>query len=234
MSTPPPTFSHTGYRYLLGYDAAGYGIWDRNSPGSPPVQTFPRTDEGWATAWTQYTSMEPQNAAVGGPTAFAAPPPLPPQYPYPGASTGTGSGTKVLVGIAIGVGVLFIIGILVAIALPTFLGARDRATDKAAMSNLRNGVAVAKVYFTDNDTYEGFDWMAGEAIEPDLIWNDSPVALRGQVSVRGVDQMTVVLVVKSESGKTLCLADDATTGITYGQVDAQSVAECQGGWPGLD
>src|SRR5205814_511995 len=43
--------------------------------------------------------------------------------------------------------VVLIIGILVAIALPTFLGARKRAQDKAAISNLRNAIAAAKTYF---------------------------------------------------------------------------------------
>jgi type IV pilus assembly protein PilA len=40
--------------------------------------------------------------------------------------------------------VVLIIGILIAIALPTFLGARQRAQDKAAQSNLRNAIAAAK------------------------------------------------------------------------------------------
>ena len=39
--------------------------------------------------------------------------------------------------------VVLIIGILIAIALPTFLGARTRAQNRAAQSNLRNGVAAA-------------------------------------------------------------------------------------------
>ncbi len=37
--------------------------------------------------------------------------------------------------------VVLIIGILIAIALPTFLGARQRAQDRGAQSNLRNGLA---------------------------------------------------------------------------------------------
>ena len=45
--------------------------------------------------------------------------------------------------------VVLIIGILVAIALPTFLGARNRANDKAAQSGLRNALAAAKTCFTD-------------------------------------------------------------------------------------
>jgi type IV pilus assembly protein PilA len=49
--------------------------------------------------------------------------------------------------------VVLIIGILIAIALPTFLGARNRANDKAAQSGLRNALAAAKTCFTDADTY---------------------------------------------------------------------------------
>src|SRR6187399_1920408 len=51
--------------------------------------------------------------------------------------------------------VVLIIGILVAIALPTFLGARTRAQDKAAESGDRNALAAAKVCFTDHDSYSG-------------------------------------------------------------------------------
>src|SRR5437879_3645417 len=71
--------------------------------------------------------------------------------------------------------VVLIIGILIAIALPTFLGARSRAQDKAALSDLRNGVSAAKTFFTDGDTYTGFD-VAGVAagIEPSLNWGAAP------------------------------------------------------------
>ena len=48
--------------------------------------------------------------------------------------------------------VVLIIGILIAIALPTFLGARVRAQDRAAQSNLRNGIAAAKTFYTDGDS----------------------------------------------------------------------------------
>jgi type IV pilus assembly protein PilA len=49
--------------------------------------------------------------------------------------------------------VVLIIGILIAIALPTFLGARNRANDRAAQSDLRNALAAAKTCFTDHDAY---------------------------------------------------------------------------------
>ena len=49
--------------------------------------------------------------------------------------------------------VVLIIAILLAIAIPTFLGARERAQDRAAQSNLRNAYTAAKAIFTDNENY---------------------------------------------------------------------------------
>ena len=51
--------------------------------------------------------------------------------------------------------VVLIIGILIAIALPTFLGARTRAQNRAAQSDLRNALVGAKTLYTDNSTYAG-------------------------------------------------------------------------------
>ncbi len=45
--------------------------------------------------------------------------------------------------------VILIIGILIAIALPTYAGARTRAQDKAAESDLRTAVAAALTYFAE-------------------------------------------------------------------------------------
>jgi len=47
--------------------------------------------------------------------------------------------------------VVLIIGILLAIAIPTFLGARNSANAKAAESNLRNALTAEKVYYTNNN-----------------------------------------------------------------------------------
>jgi len=69
-------YSHSGQRFLLGYSTSFYGIWDRTNPGAP-VQSFPRTDDGWRQAWATYSAWEPNSAEVGlsssasGPTASA-------------------------------------------------------------------------------------------------------------------------------------------------------------------
>jgi type IV pilus assembly protein PilA len=70
--------------------------------------------------------------------------------------------------------VVLIIGILIAIALPTFLGARKRAQDRAAQSSLRNAIAAAKTCFTDNDSYTGCDAAKLQTIEPSLTYSVSP------------------------------------------------------------
>jgi type IV pilus assembly protein PilA len=49
--------------------------------------------------------------------------------------------------------VVMIIAVLVALALPTFLGTRTRAQDRAAQSDIRNAFAAEKAYYSDTLTY---------------------------------------------------------------------------------
>ena len=49
--------------------------------------------------------------------------------------------------------VVMIIAILIGIAIPAFLGARGRAQDAAAKSNIRNALSSATAVFSDNQAY---------------------------------------------------------------------------------
>ena len=53
--------------------------------------------------------------------------------------------------------VVIIIGILAAIAIPAFLNQRERARRAAVQSDLRNVAVQAETFFTDNNTYDGFE-----------------------------------------------------------------------------
>jgi type IV pilus assembly protein PilA len=66
--------------------------------------------------------------------------------------------------------VVLIIGILIAIALPTFLGARERAQNRAAQSDLRTTIAAAKTSYTDNDSYVGATTTGLAAIETSVTY----------------------------------------------------------------
>ena len=53
--------------------------------------------------------------------------------------------------------VIIIIGILLAIAIPSYLGFRDRAQKSAAQSNIRAIVPAVEAYYSDEGTYAGMD-----------------------------------------------------------------------------
>ena len=61
--------------------------------------------------------------------------------------------------------VIVIIGILLAIAVPSYLGFRSRAQDSAAQSNLRQAVPSAEAYFSDHGNYTSMDFAALQAID---------------------------------------------------------------------
>jgi type IV pilus assembly protein PilA len=126
--------------------------------------------------------------------------------------------------------VVLIIGILIAIALPTFLGARTRSQDRAAQSNLRNAIAAADTYFTDDDTYTGFDTVGVPGdIEPSLVWDEAGgAAAVDVVSVTVVSGTEIVLNTASNSGTDFCIAKDVATGggQATGDTDAADFAAC--------
>ena len=131
--------------------------------------------------------------------------------------------------------VVLIIGILIAIALPTFLGARTRAQDRAAESNLRNGIAAAKTFFTDKDSYAGFTAAVAKGIEPSLVWQDGGTGAKATVSIFvSTDGNNVVLDTVSDSGTSFCIEDVSPAGTSFGKTyvtDPNTTpAVCNGGW----
>jgi type IV pilus assembly protein PilA len=112
--------------------------------------------------------------------------------------------------------VALIIGLLVAVALPTFLGARVEASDRAAQVNLGNGLIAAKIWFADAKTYTGFDASQGDVIVPSLTWVALADPAAGEVAVGGGSASDIHLVAESSTGTFFCLHDDAGIGTTYG------------------
>jgi hypothetical protein len=66
-------YTHSGYRYVLGYGEDFFGIWDRQSP-NVPTERFPRTDDGWRQAWLRFVAQEPNHVAVPDTTGGSAQP----------------------------------------------------------------------------------------------------------------------------------------------------------------
>jgi type IV pilus assembly protein PilA len=119
--------------------------------------------------------------------------------------------------------VVLIIGILVAIALPTFLGARNRANDKAAQSGGRNAIAAAKTCFTDNDAYYVSAGVlcnntALASIETALTFDVPATDSVGpnNVSVLADPNLVFYLAVWSKSGKCYYAADNPSSAAING------------------
>jgi type IV pilus assembly protein PilA len=112
--------------------------------------------------------------------------------------------------------VVLIIAILIAIAIPTFLGARQRAQDRAAQSDLRNGLTAEKTIYTDTQSYSSDTSTAGmKGIESSLDWGNK---LKVSVSADG---SVVCLEETSKSGKVFSIGDVATgtsAGTYFGKV----------------
>lgn len=124
--------------------------------------------------------------------------------------------------------VVLIIAILIAIAIPTFLGARRRAQDRQAQSNLRNGLTAEKTYYADKQEYTSDSTALGD-IESNLNWGVSDAASRGLVVQQVTASGQIVLLRSfSKSGTTFCIADVAqnqgTAAVTNDPLSANSKA----------
>jgi type IV pilus assembly protein PilA len=87
--------------------------------------------------------------------------------------------------------VLLIIAILLAIAIPTFLGVTGSANDRAAQSNLTNALTeVSAVYQGSSQSFSGITTTIMSSSAPEFAWqasNVSPTAGSKQVSLEPVD-----------------------------------------------
>src|SRR5579863_8748036 len=66
--------------------------------------------------------------------------------------------------------VLLIIAILLAIAIPTFLGVTGSANDRASQSNLTNALTEAKALYQNNSQSYGFGQAELAASAPEFTW----------------------------------------------------------------
>jgi len=56
-------YTHSGYRYVLGYGDDYFGMWDRQAPAAA-TERWPRTDDGWRAAWLRFIATEPNHIPV--------------------------------------------------------------------------------------------------------------------------------------------------------------------------
>jgi type IV pilus assembly protein PilA len=133
--------------------------------------------------------------------------------------------------------VVLVLAILMAIAIPTFLGARDRGQDRAAQSTARNTLTAAKILYGDTGNYAQVI-VAGtlKGVEPqyDYVFGNtvsgSEEIASVHVSTSGGSQ-TIGIAVRSDSGVCYFIRDvaDSTTITSIGTFYGKSATvRCSG------
>ncbi len=131
--------------------------------------------------------------------------------------------------------VLLIMAILLAIAIPTFLGVKGGAQDRSAQSDLTNSVTAAKAYYTNNGSYPTSTGSAdlaafGSAMaasEPEMTWTSGTVTQNEpghNISFNlSNDGLVLVLATESPTGRCWYAEDnEETSAITAGLVGANT------------
>jgi type IV pilus assembly protein PilA len=118
--------------------------------------------------------------------------------------------------------VVLIIGILAAIALPTFLGQRSKAQDASAKSNARNTVSHVESCYSNTQTYASCN-NAG------LIANEQvPAADLTGVTVTPNGTQGYDIVATSSSGGTFTISKAPATGAVTRTCSNQGKGACPG------
>ena len=105
--------------------------------------------------------------------------------------------------------VILIIGILAAIALPAFLGQRQKGQDASAKSNARNMVSALESCYTNSQTYVGCGG-AQDVTESGITTGTG----NGQVNLATLASGNFQVVAKSESGNSFTITKPASGSIT--------------------
>jgi type IV pilus assembly protein PilA len=141
--------------------------------------------------------------------------------------------------------VVLIMGILMAIAIPTFLATQGSAHDAAAKSNATNVFTNEKAYFEDNQVFlDAGSTNNGSTLDANLPWGaNATAAAAGKVvaeagataagvftetATAGGTGVALVVMASSQSGDCFYIEDDETTSTTpviaYGETSGGCVA----------
>ncbi len=129
--------------------------------------------------------------------------------------------------------VIIIIAALASIAIPTFLGQRQKAQDSAAFTLLRNGLTAMQAAFVDTGDYTQVTVAMLTEIEPSVSWSQgaqnlvetAPPSIAA-AAVVGAGAIDNEIAFYPQSAVTVDLAVISKSGNSFGiQIDTVSLSE---------
>lgn len=105
--------------------------------------------------------------------------------------------------------VVLIIAILLAIAIPTFLSARNSANARGAQADLRTGLTAEQTYWTDNQAFDATTTDM-QKVEPNINWSNTAPS-----STSGANTVAIYLGTSTAAGDTVYLESYGKDGNCY-------------------
>jgi type IV pilus assembly protein PilA len=125
--------------------------------------------------------------------------------------------------------VVLIMGILMAIAIPTFLSTQGSANDSSAKSNATNVLTSEKAYYEDNQVYldASSTGTTGSSLDPNMPWGvkDTLVGVKNTV-IAEVGGLTsgVAPIIPTATGQVLLIEDLSKSGTCFYIYDSEATA----------
>jgi type IV pilus assembly protein PilA len=127
--------------------------------------------------------------------------------------------------------VIIIIAILAAIAIPTFLGQRQKAQDAAAYTLVRNALTAVQTAFVEAHDYSEFTAAMLDDVETSINWTESAadlVVVGGSPTIDGgvvANARNSEVVFHAESATVIDLASRSESGNWFGiQIDSVDIS----------
>jgi prepilin-type N-terminal cleavage/methylation domain-containing protein len=118
--------------------------------------------------------------------------------------------------------VMIIIGILVAIAIPSYLSLKGRAHATAAEADLRSAVPDIEEYYADNETYAGMDLAALAAYDQSI----DPAGVNPTYHLGAATQTDTSYCLDVTHGSKIAKKDGPSSPIVVGDVGGGVVTAC--------
>lgn len=118
--------------------------------------------------------------------------------------------------------VVLIMGLLIAVSVPSFLGAKQRANDRAAQTGLRHTLTNAKAIYSDDDSFTNATPVGLHQIETALTFATGVSTGPKVISVDNAAQQFVAAA-KSSTGLCYVIADGANAAGTVFAILAKTL-----------